>query len=321
VLDILWKRSNNPTTKWSPDLDFDDFISGLLHWKETTSTSPSGRHLGQYKALVTAICNSNGEFSRPGDNDDNDNPTTQEKAEQTLQLIHSVTTTAATRGFYLQRWIEVINVMIYKKPGVIELDKLRVIHLFKADFILLVGVYFGRRAMHHQVNRNLIHPGQFGKPGGECQDVALSKVLPILMAFFTQTPMGQFESDATACFDREVVHFVFTCFHSRGAPIWPLWMWEQVLYHVVHRVKTAHGLSTATYELSEESLIHGPGQGSRGGLASCSTMTSLLIEGMDGLCHELTFSDPSQAHPYSTTINMFIDDGSNCTDAFLDWLY
>jgi hypothetical protein len=240
---------------------------------------------------------------------------------QILQLIHGLATLAATRGFYLQRWIQVINAMIYKKPGVIELDKLCVIHLFEADFNLLVGVYFGRQAMHHQVDRNLIHQGQFGKPGGECHDAALSKVLHNLMAFFTQTPMGQFESNATACFDREVMNFVFTCFYSHGAPMGPLRMWEQVLYHVVHRVKTSHGLSTATYTFSEESPIHGPGQGSRGGPASCSTMTSLLIEGMYRLCHRLTFSDPSQAHQYSTTTNMFIDDASNCTNASLSWLY
>jgi hypothetical protein len=64
--------------------------------------------------------------------------------------------------------------MIYKKPGVIELDKVRVIHLFEADFNLLIGVYFGRCSMHHQVDRQLIHKGQFRKPGGECQDAALS---------------------------------------------------------------------------------------------------------------------------------------------------
>jgi hypothetical protein len=97
VLEILRERADNPMTKWSPKLDFDDFISALLHWKETTSTSPSGRHLGQYKALVTAYCNSNGEFSRPGDDDD---PTTQEKAGQILQLVHGLATMAATQGFY-----------------------------------------------------------------------------------------------------------------------------------------------------------------------------------------------------------------------------
>jgi hypothetical protein len=171
VLEILRERADNPTTKWSPKLDFDDFIRAFIHWKETTSTSPSGRYLGQYKALVTAYCNSNGEFSRPGDDDDD--PTTQERVGHILQLIHCLATMAATKGFYLQCWIQVINVMIYKKPGVIELDKLRVIHLFEADFNLLIDVYVGRRAMHHQVDRNLIHQGQLGEPGGKCQDAAL----------------------------------------------------------------------------------------------------------------------------------------------------
>jgi hypothetical protein len=112
--------------------------------------------------------------------------------------------------------------MIYKKPGVIELDKLRAIHLLEADFNLLIGVYFSRRAMYHQVDQQLLHYGQFGKPGGECQDATLSKVLHTVIAVLTKTPMGRFESDATACFDREVMNFVFTCFRSHGALMGPL---------------------------------------------------------------------------------------------------
>jgi hypothetical protein len=34
-------------------------------------------------------------------------------------------------------------------------------------------------------------------------------------------------------------------------------------------------------------------KGPKGGAAPCSTMTSLLIEGMDRLCHGLTFYDTS----------------------------
>jgi hypothetical protein len=32
------------------------FISGYKKWKESTSTSPSGRHLGHYKAIVYDPC-------------------------------------------------------------------------------------------------------------------------------------------------------------------------------------------------------------------------------------------------------------------------
>jgi hypothetical protein len=142
-----------------------------------------------------------------------------------------------------------------------------------------------------------------------------------VIAVLTKTPMGQFESDATACFDREVMNFVFACFRSHGAPMGPLRMWEQVLLNVVHQVKTAYGVSKGHYKGSDQPPIHGPRQGSRGGPASCSTMTPLLIEGMDRLCHGLTFCDPSQTHQYKTTTNMFIDDASNCTNEFVEWLH
>jgi hypothetical protein len=220
-----------------------------------TSTFPSGLHLGLYRALITAYIDASGEFSKLDDDATNNVPTsasdddpndpsteeattastvlqhtTQEKAESILQVIHSLTSTAAHFGFYLQRWTQVVNVMIYKKTGVIELNKLCVIHLFEADFNLLVGVFFGCRAMHHQTDHQLIHPGQFGRRGGECQDAAFDKVLTTnLVSTFSQTSMGQFESDATTCFNREVMNFVLTCFSTNGAPMGPLRMWEHTL--------------------------------------------------------------------------------------------
>jgi hypothetical protein len=101
----------------------------------------------------------------------------------------------------------------------------------------------------------------------------------------------------------------------------PLRIWEQTLCHIVHRVETAYGLSAACYGYSPDSPIHGPGQGSRGGPGSCSTMTSALIEAMDRLSHGLTLFDPSQAHSHSSNVKMFIDDASNSTGKFLRWLH
>jgi hypothetical protein len=70
-------------------------------------------------------------------------------AEQILEMIHGLASSAAPYGLYLNRWIQVVNIMIYKKPGCIELDKLRVIHVFEEDFNLMIGILFGRRAMYH----------------------------------------------------------------------------------------------------------------------------------------------------------------------------
>jgi hypothetical protein len=313
VMNLLRERHQANPIRWSDQVFFDEFISGLLHWNEKTSTSPSGRHLGLYGALVTAYCNQSGEFS---DLSANMQTSTQEMAEQILTMIHGLAAAAASHGFFLRRWIQVVNVMIYKKPGCVELDKLRVIHLFEADLNLMIGILFEHRAMYHQVDRGLLNQAQFGRPGGECQDSSISKVLHNLISAFTHTPMGQFESDTMALFDREVMKFVLTCYHLTGAPLGPLRMWEQVLHNIVHKVKTGFGLSTDGYSFTTASPIHGPGQGLKGCPSSCSTMTSILIDGMPKLCHGIKFTDPQQQLEYTATVSMFIDDASNATNIF-----
>jgi hypothetical protein len=82
TIDILKERAHNPTSDWSPEVDFDDFISGLLHWQESASTSPSSWHVGLYKALATAFCNSSDAFSDSSNAEDPKDQSTQEKAAQ-----------------------------------------------------------------------------------------------------------------------------------------------------------------------------------------------------------------------------------------------
>jgi hypothetical protein len=190
-------------------------VNAFLHWNERTSTSPSGRHLGLYKSVVTAHCDSGSEFDDAHTHTD---LSTKQKATDILHAIYSVATSVAERGLYLARWIYVVNVMIYKKAGILELDELRVIHLFEADFNLLVGLIFGRWTIHNAVTTERLHPSQFGKKGGECMDAAVAKVLHNTVATLTKTPMSQFESDATACFDRIVMTFAMLCFFLYGCP-------------------------------------------------------------------------------------------------------
>jgi hypothetical protein len=318
VLQVLKEEAAKPHPKWSSDVAFQVFISALLHWNEGTSTSPSGRHLGIYKSLLTAFIDSGGEFRTDLDDE---GISVRDKAEDILRVIHGLASAACTHGFYLQRWRYVVNVMIYKKAGCIELDKLRVIHLFEADFNLMVGILFGRRAMHHNVDNHLLHLGQYGRPGGECQDVAFAKILHTHMATFSQTPIGQFESDAASCFDRIVMLFVFATLCAWGAPLSALRMWELALYHIVHSVKTALGVSSSSYRYTPATPIIGPGQGSRGGPAACSIATSPLLTSMDRLSHGISFTDPQQQLFYKACAKMFVDDNTNYSNRFLHWLH
>ena len=279
-MNILQDALANPPPSIQATIPFEDFIKAFLHWDEKTSTSPSGRHLGLYKSLVTAHCDSGSEFDDAATSQD---ISTKIQASEILHAIHSVATSVAERGMYLARWIYVLNVMFYKKAGVLELNELRVLHLFEADFNLLVGLIFGRWTVHNAVNTARIHPSQFGKKGGECMDAAVAKVLHNTIATLTKTPISQFESDATACFDRISMTFAMMCFFIFGCPARFIKFWMGVLTHHCHQVKTAYGVLQGSYSYEAASPIYGPGQGSRGGPGACVLSTSVLLQGQDRL--------------------------------------
>jgi hypothetical protein len=317
VLELVRDAFHDRPPSIKPTISFEDFGTSFLHWDEKTSTSPSGRHIGLYKSIVTAHIDSGNELR---DTTKGTHPTNS-KATDILHAIHAVATCVAERGIYLRRWIYVVNAMIYKKPGVVELDELRVIYLFEAVFNLIVGLVFGRRTVHNAVDHQKLHTSQFGKKGGECMDAAILKGLHNVIATYTKTSLGQFESDATACFDWIVMTFAILCFFAYGCPLLLIQFWMGVLQHHSHTVKTSHGISSGSYAYSDDSPIHGPGQGSRGGPASCVTTTSVLLYAEDKLSNGVTFCDPAQTVHYINRAAMFIDDKMSAANKFVQWLH
>jgi hypothetical protein len=317
VLAILRNAFADRPPEIEATVSFDAFIASFFHWNEQTSTSPSGRHLGLYKSLVTAHFDSGREFQ----DCDDDGPSIKHKATAVLHAIHQIAAGTAQRGLYLTRWIFVVNAMIYKKAGVLELDELRVIHLFEADFNLLVGLIFGRRTVHNAVDHQLLHPSQFGKKGGECMDAAISKTLHNVLATYTKTPLGQFESDATACFDRIVMVFAMLCFFAYRCPTILIRFWLGALTHHCHQVKTSYGVSSGSYSFTADSRIHGPGQGSHGGPGSCVLATSVLLHALDKLANGVQFSDFAQSRRYLNCAAMFIGDNTSALNDFNKWLH
>ena len=78
-------------------------------------------------------------------------------AKDILTLMVQVLDLASRKGFILERWIKVINLMIYKTPGLFLIEKLRAIHLFEADYNLVIGLIFGRRALYSGVDNHTLH--------------------------------------------------------------------------------------------------------------------------------------------------------------------
>jgi hypothetical protein len=96
----------------------DDVARGFKKWKESTSTSPSGCHLGLRR--IPAI------------------PLHDQELDKTRRAILDVQTLAINipihMGFAPDRWTTVVNAMLEKVQGTPWLHKLRVIHILEADY-------------------------------------------------------------------------------------------------------------------------------------------------------------------------------------------
>jgi hypothetical protein len=211
ILDLLQRPlPGSKLANISSRISLSDFTSAIKAWNEKTSTSPSGRHLGHYKLLVKTL------------EDPNTTDEIKQSTEDILKLLVSIMDLASDKGFSLQCWTKVINVMIYKKPGVFLIDKLRVIHLFEADYNFIIGTVFGRRAMYSGIDNHTLHTSQWAQPGRQCADVVVMRELTLAVSKMTKTPLGGFENDASACYDRIVMNLVAAIFDRMGVPNGPL---------------------------------------------------------------------------------------------------
>jgi hypothetical protein len=77
------------------------------YWPESTTTSPSGRHLGHYRALLSNICHDK-------------NSKKEEVERQPAALVsvhHAMISFALNHSHSFSLWQKVINVIIEKEQG------------------------------------------------------------------------------------------------------------------------------------------------------------------------------------------------------------
>jgi hypothetical protein len=280
----------------SSSISLTDFISAIKAWNEKTSTSPSGRHLGHYKLLVKSY------------EDKNAAPALRAAAGEILQLMVSIMDLASVRGFTLNRWTKVVNVMIYKKVGVYLVHRLRVIHLFEADYIFIIGTILGHRAMYSGVDNITLHPSQWAQPGRQCSDVVVLRELTLAVAKVTKTPLVGFENDASSCYDRIVMNLLAgAVFQCMGVKEGPLRLQEQNLLCVVHFLKMGFGTSTASYTSDAFFHIYGVGQGSKAGPVTWAAISSLLFEAQEILGTGVSFQNPTRNIPHHRNSDGMVD--------------
>ncbi len=82
--------------------------------------------------------------------------------QQTLAEVHlSLLNYALERGYSYKRWQCIANTILFKDPGSVKIHRTRVIHIYEADFNLMLGIKW-RVALYQSEALKPLNEGQYG---------------------------------------------------------------------------------------------------------------------------------------------------------------
>ena len=260
---------------------------GVTHcfkaWKEATSTSPSGRHLGHYKAIIS-------------------NSTL-------LQCFVHFMNIVIARGIAIPRWCQATNVMIEKDAGKPRINRLRIVHLFEADLNFFLKLQWGHRLLRHAIKLDLLHDSQHGSiPGRAAMDPIMLTQLTSDLCRILKHDLLRFDNDASACYDRIIVALGMLAARRCGMPEDAIQLHAEALQFMRYTVKTVYGISEANYSGTIFEPLFGTGQGSGASPAVWLSIVVLLLHTLERIIPDrMQFSSPS-GRSHSRLSDAFVDD-------------
>lgn len=168
---LFVKHMTKKTTQaLTPEITKAEFYGKLKKWSESTTTSPSGIHLGHYHVLW-----------KTAKIDEQNNPEEalqfESKRDLLLRAQLALLNYAIKFGYSFNRWQKIVNVMLKKDPTDSRIHRLRVIHLYEADYNLLLAVKW-RQAIHHAEDNALLNKGLYGsRPGQSAHEPAFLEIM------------------------------------------------------------------------------------------------------------------------------------------------
>ena len=180
----------NPTKKeYHPYMNIEQVKKGFKVWRENTVTSPSGIHLGHYKALLAP--------------DGSNNPS--ETSEIIWTIIALIINSCIQIGHGITRWERVNQITLEKKPGDNRVHRLRRINQYEADYNLSLKFHWPKQTQTGEDTQGFLGSNQYGgRKNKRSNDVAFINEMIIE---FHRLSYGNFsitQHDNTACYDRTI---------------------------------------------------------------------------------------------------------------------
>ena len=292
------------------------FRGKLRVWRESTSTSPSGQHLGHFKALVGRH-----DYSDVTPEDCQTDIENQRQLDEIqfklLRLVHlQIINYSLRTGYSFRRWQTIANSHILKEPGCIKIHRTRVIHIYEADYNFSLGVKW-RETMHRAEEANVLNKGHYGsRQDRQAQDPVLLEELQFDLSRVSRKSLVLTNYDAASCYDRIIPSLAMLASRKFGKPMRVTQANAHTLENAKYRIRTDLGSAPTENSHSPDHPIYETGQGSANGPMLWLFLDSILYDCYDSDTKPAVYCTPDYTHRIALGMAGFVDDSNGQTNEF-----
>jgi hypothetical protein len=267
--------------KAKTSISTEDHVHGWRHQSENVQSDPDGLHFGHYKSAC--------------------NQPELAKFDATLRSL------PYQYGFSPTNWHSVTDVEILKKAGVYDIELMRTIQLFNAEFNMN-NKFLGRDMMKIAEANAVLPPEQYGsRKAHRAVLAALNKRLTCDVMRQARRSGSLCANDAKSCYDRVVHNIAMLAMLCMGAPLSAIKCMFLTLQSAKHYISTAFGRSLQNYGNFPVPL-QGLGQGNGSAPAAWAVISAPIIEAMRAQGYGFNFITALSATLVSFVCYSFVDD-------------
>ena len=204
-----------------------------------------------------------------------------------------------------------------KDPANFKIHRMRVIHLYEADYSLLLSVHW-RATLHSAEDRKLLNQGTYGsRPNRTAITPVFIEELMLEITRLTRKHLVMFDNDAASCYDRIVTSIMSIISQHYGSHKKVVVVWAKTLEAAQFHLKTGKMVSDKFYQHSTAHPIHGSGQGAtnspNGWLFICSKLFDVHEKHSTGA----SFCSPDRTQSITLHMIGFVDDTKDQLNDFV----
>ena len=227
-----------------------------------------------------------------------------------LQMHFELAEIPFRTGYSPTRWQEATQLMILKKLGLIDVERLRTLVLYEADFNHN-NKFLGKSMMEHMQKHSFLAKEQYSAPGKKCIDHVLNRRLLFDITRYSKQSLGLTGCDLSSCYDRVTHTPAMLAMASYGIPMQPLTSMFKTIQNCKSYIRTAFGESVRSFGGHDDNYIALPmglGQGNGSGPSVWTIISTKMFEVM--YKHDLAsfFMTPITNLPLEICGFAFVDD-------------